>query len=575
MADRGPAGERRGDPSAHRYPPPSQSKPFPQKKQRPQSAVVAVDPAAARWGAPSNSSSPFPLASSTVPSSMSASSPSSSLSSSPSPSPSPSNSPSASRSAVRSAAELGPAAAPTDNAPSPQGVLDATVRYIEEAVRHRPRESDRGASATLPTEVAGVHGPGPAADEPLPPALRAPLQNRWVFWYSLNQRDRGATRTDWLSQLIQSSAVTTAGEFAQFSVQLQQRKALLSARVQALMIFREGVKPLWEVPANRRGGKFAVALTNGDQSTLEVYIRTVAAIVTGAVVQEDDVCGVVLSFRPWGGTFTLWNSDSKDEQQLARLISYLKSALGMTHLLYQPHKRSIALNRRKVRSKTSVDSTEPPESKSDGSLDRWDCGHFSQSADAVGAGASGDSHARFSMSMPSVHMRPAAPAEFRGDGVLTTEDDDDPSDSGEFPILMPVQNAQQGSSQQPSCSRQSQAHEQQSSKAENAAVAAAAAAAAADAAAAAADAAAAAAAAAVSRAGSSDNISSGAPVVSAAAPAKAPLSTSSSGSSDLSSSIGISFIAEAYAPRVKWIQFAASILFFTTAAILLYNNGIL
>jgi len=74
------------------------------------------------------------------------------------------------------------------------------------------------------------------------------------------------------------------------------------------------------------------------------------AIIAGKVGLPGDVCGIVVSFREWGGTIAVWNSNSADAEQLKRIEVSL-SQFSSHHICYQPHKVSMQINKFHIKSK--------------------------------------------------------------------------------------------------------------------------------------------------------------------------------------------------------------------------------
>lgn len=66
---------------------------------------------------------------------------------------------------------------------------------------------------------------------------------------------------------------------------------------------------------------------------------------------RQDICGVILSLRAWGGTITIWSGDDRDMDQKQRVTEGILNVfpIELDKLRYMPHKISISHNRRAQR----------------------------------------------------------------------------------------------------------------------------------------------------------------------------------------------------------------------------------
>ena len=77
-----------------------------------------------------------------------------------------------------------------------------------------------------------------------------------------------------------------------------------------LRIFKHGIKPMWEDPANVGGGKWVVHTEK--EFTSKRSIHAVLLLIGEQLEYNDDVCGVVISVRAKSDTISIWNRTSKD-----------------------------------------------------------------------------------------------------------------------------------------------------------------------------------------------------------------------------------------------------------------------
>jgi translation initiation factor 4E len=83
------------------------------------------------------------------------------------------------------------------------------------------------------------------------------------------------------------------------------------------MLFKKGIRPEWEDPHNRNGGKWVVTLPIEEDMEEEVgqaWIKTLVSVISGQVDIRDNglICGMVLSVREKHLRLSLWCNDSKN-----------------------------------------------------------------------------------------------------------------------------------------------------------------------------------------------------------------------------------------------------------------------
>lgn len=115
------------------------------------------------------------------------------------------------------------------------------------------------------------------------------------------------------------------------------------------MLFKKGIRPEWEDPNNREGGKWVVTLPIEDDMEEEcgqAWITSLATMVSG-IVENDEINlinGIVLSVREKHLRLSLWCSDSKDVVTLKSIGRKFKSWCGFHEkfkLKFQLHEKAI------------------------------------------------------------------------------------------------------------------------------------------------------------------------------------------------------------------------------------------
>lgn len=130
------------------------------------------------------------------------------------------------------------------------------------------------------------------------------LKSSWVIWEIMG---KGKKKDDFDSGNAIASFGTVKGFWKHWN-HLPQPSELLDGKkfvrespegrsiVDCLMLFREGVKPEWEDPANATGGHFQIQLNHkvGGAQIDEYWNNVVLGMVTGAIKPADMITGVRL-----------------------------------------------------------------------------------------------------------------------------------------------------------------------------------------------------------------------------------------------------------------------------------------
>jgi len=152
----------------------------------------------------------------------------------------------------------------------------------------------------------------PEDDEEWLEALRSPMQlkDTWVLWEQVVSEGnaKNASFADALRNVV---AFNTVQDFWRIWNGLPQPSALLDQRrilregsgsngtvaVDAIMLFKQGVKPQWEHPANAQGGCFQIQMKpNSVPGPLmdEYWNNTVLGMIGGTIEPNDMINGIRL-----------------------------------------------------------------------------------------------------------------------------------------------------------------------------------------------------------------------------------------------------------------------------------------
>ena len=115
-------------------------------------------------------------------------------------------------------------------------------------------------------DTKNVNSKDPSPDKETVPAVeeqKHQLQNTWTFWYFENNKNKA-----WEDNLRIVSSFTTVEDF--WSI-FNYIKSATEIRVgSSYFVFKEGIKPMWEDPQNKPGGRWILNFDKKSrQSTLD------------------------------------------------------------------------------------------------------------------------------------------------------------------------------------------------------------------------------------------------------------------------------------------------------------------
>ncbi|OMH85556.1 Eukaryotic translation initiation factor 4E [Zancudomyces culisetae] len=164
-----------------------------------------------------------------------------------------------------------------------------------------------------------------------------PLQHEWVLWYdSPNKR---INSQNWSQNLKEVVEISTVEEF--WGVINNVVSAIEIPFGANFHLFKKGIKPMWEDPANAHGGKwsFNFGRTRGDNIN-EVWINTLLGAIGETFEDHDNICGLVFSNRRVMFKIGLWVKSNDDKVKNKETGAHFKRLLGLGEndsLEYQPH----------------------------------------------------------------------------------------------------------------------------------------------------------------------------------------------------------------------------------------------
>ncbi|EDQ88751.1 uncharacterized protein MONBRDRAFT_32697 [Monosiga brevicollis MX1] len=150
-----------------------------------------------------------------------------------------------------------------------------------------------------------------------------PLRYSWTFWYS-NKKQRNRDNFD--ASMQKMCTVSTVKEFWNVYSFLQRPSEL---PICDLMLFRDGIRPVWEDDKNKSGGRWSLHLKKGIQASSRAWENLLLAIIGDQFTHSEEVCGVVLKIRQSDDSLCLWNRTASDAETRTTIGKDLRKVLRL------------------------------------------------------------------------------------------------------------------------------------------------------------------------------------------------------------------------------------------------------
>lgn len=146
-----------------------------------------------------------------------------------------------------------------------------------------------------------------------------PLKSTWTLFY----RPPASKYSDYEKSTIKLASISTVEHFWTIYSHLKRPSQLPS--VSDYHIFREGIRPVWEDEANKRGGKWIVRLKKG---VADRYWEDLLFAIVGDQFLEagDEVCGAVLSVRSGEDVLNVWTKNDGGRNVKIRFVGHHSSS---------------------------------------------------------------------------------------------------------------------------------------------------------------------------------------------------------------------------------------------------------
>uniref|UniRef100_A0A1I8A4K9 eIF-4F 25 kDa subunit n=1 Tax=Steinernema glaseri TaxID=37863 RepID=A0A1I8A4K9_9BILA len=152
---------------------------------------------------------------------------------------------------------------------------------------------------------------------------RHQLKRTWTLWY-LNDKKN----LDWLQRLHEVCSVDTIEDFWMLMKNVRPPSRLNNTC--DYNVFRDHIRPVWEVPDNKSGGRWLINIDRSKHpEVIDIIWMEILIAMIGEQFGEDSeqICGIVCNIRNKGSKISIWTRDCNDEEANKRIGQVIKEKL--------------------------------------------------------------------------------------------------------------------------------------------------------------------------------------------------------------------------------------------------------
>nr|NP_001298313.1 eukaryotic translation initiation factor 4E-like [Papilio polytes]BAM20741.1 eukaryotic initiation factor 4E [Papilio polytes] len=121
--------------------------------------------------------------------------------------------------------------------------------------------------------------------------IKHPLKNMWSFWLYTN------ASKDWSENLVELTTFETVEDYWSIYHHTQTPSELPVG--QDYSVFKKGIRPMWEDPANAQGGRWLLTIDKRRAADLDnIWLYMVLMLIGENLPHGEEICGVVVNVRP-------------------------------------------------------------------------------------------------------------------------------------------------------------------------------------------------------------------------------------------------------------------------------------
>eukprot|EP00741_Cyanophora_paradoxa_P002519 tig00000076_g2443.t1 len=164
-----------------------------------------------------------------------------------------------------------------------------------------------------------------------------PLENQWCLWYDARVGGAMGRRVPGEKENYESN-LKALGRFGTVEgfwrlINNTPRPSMIEMNAN-LHLFKDGIKPMWEDSANKKGGKLVITLKGDAKDLLDRYWEDLIMALVGETLDPaDELTGAVASRRKAGDRIALWFRNYNDSAMRKLLTDKMKELLRLPERL--------------------------------------------------------------------------------------------------------------------------------------------------------------------------------------------------------------------------------------------------
>lgn len=167
------------------------------------------------------------------------------------------------------------------------------------------------------------------------------MSSSWTIYLN-TRRQTQASNEDFQNSL---NNVGTLGTYQAFAATWKQQ-VQPSFTAGSVRVFRDDITPMWEHSANRGGGTMLTNVSVADKHSFGAFLSVMEGLINETLVHAEMITGVVIAFRPWGYTLSLWLREGLHATSRAELVDCVQrvtqdDTLKFAFKLHDEHQASI------------------------------------------------------------------------------------------------------------------------------------------------------------------------------------------------------------------------------------------
>jgi len=199
----------------------------------------------------------------------------------------------------------------------------------------RERSERKEKESDTPADTSETE-PSQESSSPSKNSSDNPLRNTWNLFY----RPPANKFSDYEKSTQKLAPISSVESF--WTIYSHLKRPSLLPTVSDYHIFKDGIRPVWEDEANKRGGKWIVRLKKG---VADRYWEDLLLAIIGDQFLEagEEVCGAVLSVRSGEDVLSVWTKN--DGGRNIKIRETIKRVLAFppdTNIVWKSHDDSIA-----------------------------------------------------------------------------------------------------------------------------------------------------------------------------------------------------------------------------------------